>query len=181
MHREDSWPRWATESVVVVDHDPTWAARADRERGLLMPLLRPWLIGTIEHVGSTAVPGLAAKPIIDLQAPVSDLEDAAAIVPVIAPHQWHHVPPELDQRPHRRLFVKVVDDHRIGHLHLMTVGSDRWHEQLAFRDALRADPRLAQAYAALKRRLARDHADDREAYGAGKEQFVHGVLAGLVR
>jgi GrpB-like predicted nucleotidyltransferase (UPF0157 family) len=175
--RSGSWPGWATEPVVVVDHDPAWADRGSTERDLLQPLLRTWLTGDIEHVGSTAIPGLAAKPIIDLQAPVDDLGVADTIADVIAAHHWHYVPPDLDQRPYRRFFVKVRDDHRIAHLHLMTTGSDRWHRQLAFRDALRADPALVDAYAQLKIQLAHDHPDDREAYTAGKRRFVHDVLA----
>jgi GrpB-like predicted nucleotidyltransferase (UPF0157 family) len=66
-------PPWAIESVVVVDHDPAWARPGILERDLLQPLVQTWLTGDIEHVGSTAVPGLAAKPIIDLQIPVGDL------------------------------------------------------------------------------------------------------------
>jgi GrpB-like predicted nucleotidyltransferase (UPF0157 family) len=173
----ESWPDWATEPVVVVDHDPAWAGHGILERDLLQALVQTWLTGDIEHVGSTAVPGLAAKPIIDLQAPVDDLGIADAIAQVIAPHQWHYVPPELDQRPYRRFFVKVLDDHRVAHLHLITTGCSRWHQQLAFRDALRADTALVYAYSQLKIRLAHDHYDDREAYAAGKRRFVHDVLS----
>jgi GrpB-like predicted nucleotidyltransferase (UPF0157 family) len=175
--RGGSWPRWAVEPIAVLDHDPAWAVRGRTEIDLLQQLLRTWLTGDVEHVGSTAVPGLAAKPVVDLQAPVDDLGVADAIAEVTAPHQWHHVPPDLDRRPFRRFFVKAVDDHRVAHLHLLTTGSDRWHQQLAFRDALRADPSLAGAYAELQVRLARGHADDREAYTAGKRQFVHDVLS----
>ena len=173
-----SWPDWATGPVVLVDYDPAWAGRGLHERALLQPLLRRWLTGDIEHVGSTAVPYLAAKPIIDLQAPIRDLDTAAEIAPVLAAHHWHYVPPELDQRPYRRLFVKVLDGHRVAHLHLMLLGSPRWQEQLAFRDALRADPALAHGYARLKTQLSLDHLDDREAYTSAKREFVHHVLNG---
>ena len=109
-----------------------WAGQGIADRDLRQPLLQTWLIGDIEHVGSTSIPGLAAKPIIDLRAPVDDLGVANVMAPVIAPHHRHNVPPELDQRPYRRFFVKVLDDHRVAHLHLMTTGSSRWHQQLAF-------------------------------------------------
>ena len=133
--------------------------------------------GDIEHIGSTAVPGLAAKPVIDLQAPVEHLGVANTVASVVATHKWHYVSPELDQRPYRWFFVKVHDGHRVAHLHLMTAGSRRWHRQLAFRDALRADPALVDAYGQLKIQLARSHHDDRESYTAGKRRFVHDVLA----
>ncbi|SIJ33231.1 Uncharacterised protein family (UPF0157) [Mycobacteroides abscessus subsp. bolletii] len=60
------WPSWATESVEVVDYDPRWAVRGVQERDLLQSLLAPWRTDDVEHIGSTAVPGLAAKPILDL-------------------------------------------------------------------------------------------------------------------
>jgi GrpB-like predicted nucleotidyltransferase (UPF0157 family) len=180
VDRSDSerseWPSWASEHVVVVDHEPAWAGTGIAERDLLQPLLQPWLAGDIEHVGSTAIPGLAAKPVIDLQAPVEHLGVANAVASVIAPHQWHYVPPGLDQRSYRRFFVKVHDDRRVAHLHLMTASNRRWRQQLAFRDALRADPALVDAYGQLKIQLAGAHHDDREAYTAGKRQFVHDVL-----
>lgn len=173
------WPRWATEPVEIVEHDPNWDEQAERERDQLHDLLSPWLVGHIEHIGSTAVAGLAAKPIIDLQAPVQALAAAETIADVLAPHSWHYVPPEFDQRPDRRFFVKVVDGHRAAHLHLLLDGTTRWREQLAFRDALRADPDLITAYAELKTELARLHHTDREAYTAAKQQFVQDVLTRL--
>lgn len=88
--QRSTWPVWATERVEVVDHDPAWAGRVLRERVFLQELLAPWLTAAVEHVGSTSVPGLAAKPIIDLQAQVATLDIADEIVPVAAPHGWQH-------------------------------------------------------------------------------------------
>jgi GrpB-like predicted nucleotidyltransferase (UPF0157 family) len=172
---EQPWPAWAIEPVHVVGADPGWALRGERERDRLELLLAPWLVARIEHVGSTAVPDLPAKPIIDLQAAVAELRDPE-IVAALAPHSWIYVDPELDQRPWRRFFVKVTDDRRRAHLHVMTANCPRWHQQLAFRDALRAHPDWAADYAALKRVLAVEHADDREAYTAAKTEFIDGVL-----
>jgi GrpB-like predicted nucleotidyltransferase (UPF0157 family) len=86
------------------------------------------------------------------------------------------VPPELDGEPWRRFLIQVVDDARAAHLHLLTIDSDRWTEQLAFRDALHRDPRLVQRYAALEQGLAVEHAYDREAYTGAKQDFVSIVL-----
>ncbi len=171
------WPEWATETLQVRPPDPAWQTRGEQERRLLEAQLAPWLVARVEHVGSTAVPGLAAKPIIDLQAAVADLRVAPRIAEALLPHEWHYVAPDLDQRPWRRFFVKVSDARRVAHLHVMTRGTERWEEQLAFRDALRAGPNLVEAYAALKRRLAAEHTTDREGYTAAKSQFIRAVLA----
>jgi GrpB-like predicted nucleotidyltransferase (UPF0157 family) len=171
------WPAWATEPVVIVDYDQGWALQAAQERQRLLTLLRPWLADDIHHVGSTAIPGLPAKPIIDLMAGVGSLDDAPAMARVLAPHDWHLVPPELDARPWRRLLVKVVAGRRVAHLHLLNPGTTRWAEQLRFRDRLCARPALAAEYGELKRRLAQEHTDDREAYSGGKAAFVRRVLA----
>jgi GrpB-like predicted nucleotidyltransferase (UPF0157 family) len=83
----------------------------------------------------------------------------------------------LDLRPWRRFLVKVAAGHRVAHLHLLDPGTPRWAGQLWFRDRLRACPGLAAEYAELKRRLAREFADDRDAYTKGKAAFVRRVLA----
>lgn len=163
------------ETVEVRPPDAAWHQRGERERQLLEGSLAPWLVGRVEHVGSTAVPGLAAKPIIDLQAAVDDLHCAPQIAANLAAAGWHWVAPDLDRRPWRRFFVKVSDGRRSAHLHVMTRDTARWDEQLAFRDALRAHPDLAETYAELKRALAAQSAD-RESYTAAKSDFVRAVL-----
>jgi GrpB-like predicted nucleotidyltransferase (UPF0157 family) len=169
-------PAWAAEPVHLSDADPTWALRGTEECHHLEAVLASWLVGPVEHVGSTAIPGLVAKPIIDLQAPVRVLTDVSSIVAALNPHAWHFVDPALDQRPWRRFFVKVIGGKRSAHLHVMTANSRRWCEQLAFRDALRGDPALVAQYAELKRALATAHRDNREAYSAAKTEFVLSVV-----
>jgi len=171
-----AWPAWATEQVDVVPPDGTWRQSGEHERRLLDSVLAPWLVAPVEHVGSTAVPGLAAKPILDLQAAVNDLDCAGDVAAALAPAGWHQVPPELDGRPWRRLLVKAEGDRRVAHLHLMWFAHARWREQLLFRDALRADVELARRYAAVKLALAKQHTYDREAYTAGKAAFIAAAL-----
>ena len=167
---------WATAPVRVHAADPRWQRLGEGLRGDLNAVLARWLAAPVEHVGSTAVPGLPAKPVIDLQAAVPDLGCAPAVAEALGRHGWHLVPPELDARPWRRLLVRVAADVRVAHLHLLADGSEQWADQLSFRDALRADPDLRQRYAALKQELAARHADDREAYTAGKADFISGAL-----
>jgi len=170
------WPAWATEKVEVRPADHAWQERGEKERLLLEATLGAWLVAPIEHVGSTAVPNLSAKPILDFQAAVTNFGCAADIAAALAPAGWHYVQPELDARAWRRFFVKVAQGHRAAHLHVMLLSNARWRQQLAFRDALRADPPLVQRYAALKKGLASQHVTDREAYTAGKADFIAAVL-----
>lgn len=173
------WPTWATEPVDVHPPDAAWQERGKQLRRQLTADLSTWLAAPVEHVGSTAVPDLSAKPILDLQAPVSDLTCAPDVAEALSATEWHWVPPELDQRPWRRFFVRVAQDRRVAHLHLLAQDDPRWTEQLAFRDALRADPALRRRYAALKRELAARYRTDREAYTAAKSDFVRTVLSQL--
>ncbi|MDX8055261.1 GrpB family protein [Lentzea sp. BCCO 10_0798] len=174
-------PAWAFERAELRPYDPRWADHARAEGVRLTELLAPWLVDGIEHVGSTAVPELAAKPVIDLMASVSDLdtvvEQASAS---LAAHGWAYVPPELDNRPWRRFYVKPdqTGQRREAHLHLIQAGHQRWTDQIRFRDALRNDTTLAQAYEDLKRQLAAQSGHDREAYTKGKAEFVAKALQG---
>lgn len=173
----DAWPTWATAYVEVVDADPGWPAYA---ADLIAPLghrCARWLDGEVEHVGSTAVPGLPAKPIVDLMAPVRSLTKAREADGVLSADGWHLVPPHLDDRPWRRFYVLPEGDQRLAHLHLVERQHPRWTEVLAFRDALRADPGLAAEYAAIKRDVAARFADDREGYTQAKSDFVERVVA----
>lgn len=142
-------------------------------------LLEPWLAGGVEHVGSTAVPGLAAKPVIDLMASVRDPDAVIAQAGSrLEADGWRYVPPELDGRPWRRFYVKpdACGQRRIAHLHVIASGHPRWAQQIAFRDELRRDDQLARRYEDLKRRVAAQHADDREAYTDAKAEFIADAL-----
>lgn len=173
-------PAWAYEKAEVCEHDPRWASRARAEGESLTALLAPWLVDGVEHIGSTSVPGLAAKPIVDVMASVTDLDLVVAEASDrLGADGWCYVGPELDGRPWRRFFVKpdAAGLRRVAHLHLIEAGHARWGAQIAFRDALRRDPGLAREYEVLKRRLAGEHGHDREAYTEGKAEFVRRALS----
>jgi len=174
---EAEWPAWAIESVKIVESDPGWQVRGERQRHELDRDLAAWLISPVEHIGSTAVPGLAAKPVLDCQAQVADLECATQVAAVLVSRGWHAVPVELDGRPWERFFVQVAQDRRCAHLHLLGVGSSQWFAHLEFRDALRASPSLAAEYGGLKTTLAIAHRNDREAYTRAKAEFITKTLA----
>ena len=160
--------------VRIAPYDPAWPADFEAERSLLEPVLAPWLTGEIHHVGSTSVPGLGAKPVIDILAEVASLEESrAAIEPLQELSYWWF--PYQEERV--SWFCKPSPEHRTHHLHLVVPGSEAWRDELAFRDTLRAEPETARAYEQLKRRLADEHASDREEYTVAKTAFVESVLA----
>lgn len=163
--------------IEVRPYDEQWPVAFAAERALLEQALRPWLAGGVEHIGSTSVPGLAAKPILDLMAGIADLEQARAAVPALAARDYE----AGSHRPHEALwFGKPAGTTQLSgrthNLHLTQVGSDLWRERLAFRDALRADPDLRDEYAALKLRIA-GRTDDVAEYTAQKRALVARVLA----
>jgi GrpB-like predicted nucleotidyltransferase (UPF0157 family) len=159
--------------VVVVPYDPGWRRRFELERTLLETTLAPWLHDGIHHVGSTAIPGIAAKPIIDMMAGVRELDEARAAFEPLRRVSYSFAPHRPGIAHH---FEKPVLKPRYS-LHLTEPGSDLWRERLAFRDALRGDRGLAAEYEALKLRLAHDHTEDVAAYTAGKRALVARVLA----
>lgn len=166
----------ADDPITLVPCEPGWPRRFEAERALLERVLAPWLEGGIHHVGSTAIPGIAAKPVIDMIAGVRDLEEARAAFEPLRRHSYHSTPHRPGIAHHFSKPSPEPGEATHG-LHLTQPGSDLWRERLAFRDSLRADPALAAGYEALKRRLAREHAFDGAAYTEGKRAFVVRVLA----
>jgi GrpB-like predicted nucleotidyltransferase (UPF0157 family) len=162
------------EAIRVVGYDPDWPLRFESERAALEDHIGPWITGGIHHVGSTSVPGLPAKPIIDILAGVESLDRSRACIDAVAPLGYLYAPYRDDEM---HWFCKPHPARRTHHLHLVPTGSRRFRDELAFRDALRADPALAARYAALKRDLAARFGDDREAYTEHKGPFIRAVLA----
>jgi GrpB-like predicted nucleotidyltransferase (UPF0157 family) len=156
-----------------VPYDPSWPARFEQERAALEDAIGAWIVGGIHHVGSTAVPGLEAKPIIDILAGVRDLEESRACFEPLGQLGYMYAP-YLPNEMH--WFCKPHPSRRTHHLHLVPTGSKRYRDELAFRDRLRSDPEVAAEYAALKHTLAERHRDDREAYTEAKGAFVRAVL-----
>ncbi|WP_053377389.1 GrpB family protein [Paenibacillus sp. FJAT-27812] len=173
---QNDYPVWADETVEIKNPDPMWIECGVHERNELFKLLLPFGVDQVEHIGSTSIPNLPAKPIIDLMASISSLRDINEISIKLATHDWHYVPPVLDKQPWRRFFVKVKNDKRIAHLHLMLKGEERWEKQLLFRDRLRMNPSLALEYADLKYKLAHEFTNDRESYTVAKTGFVNSVI-----
>jgi GrpB-like predicted nucleotidyltransferase (UPF0157 family) len=159
--------------IEIFAYDPLWPSKFEDERALLQTVLAPWLTGPIEHVGSTAIRGMPAKPVIDIMAAVASLEASRSAINEVVKAGYVYFPYRPDIM---HWFCKPSAAFRTHHLHLVPMGSKRWVECLAFRDAIRRDQALAAEYAALKHRLAAMFKFDREAYTDGKAPFVERVL-----
>jgi GrpB-like predicted nucleotidyltransferase (UPF0157 family) len=165
----------ADQPIALVDHDPAWHGRFVAQRDVLSRLLRPWLAGPPEHIGSTAVAGLRAKPIVDILASVRSLAEAQQAVPLLERDGWLFWP-EDPNRFYRLWFLRPTPQARSHHLQIMQHDHPELRKLVLFRDVLRNDAALRQAYAALKGRLAAQHLMDRDAYTDAKSDFVRSVL-----
>jgi GrpB-like predicted nucleotidyltransferase (UPF0157 family) len=162
------------EPISLHAYDPAWPTQFQREAIILAEALRPWITGGVHHVGSTAVPGLAAKPVIDIMVGVLDLDSSRSCIDLLAGLSYCYAPYRADVM---HWFCKPSPAHRTHHLHLVPTSSERFTDVLVFRDYLRAHPDAALQYEQLKRQLAIRHADDREAYTDGKSAMVAAITA----
>ena len=156
-------------SVEIVDYDPSWPGRFEEEATELRRALAAWLVGSIEHIGSTAISGLAAKPVIDIMAGVETLDASRPAISAMADLGYCYAPYRPDSE---HWFCKPSPALRTHHLHLIPFESRRWTEAIAFRDYLRAHSQIATEYEGLKRQLAEKYRFDREAYTEAKGPFI---------
>lgn len=161
------------EPIYLVPYDETWPSRFEEERALLESVLGPWLVGPVEHIGSTAVPGLPAKPIIDIMAGVHDLPSSMDARAAVAPLGYVYFAYRPDVM---HWFCKPSPAQRTHHLHLVPVRSPLWSDRLLFRDSLRRSAATAAEYGQLKIVLAERFRFDREAYTDAKTEFVRSIL-----
>lgn len=158
----------------LTESDPAWPARYDAEAAQLRAAIGTHIVA-VEHVGSTAVPGLIAKPVIDIAIAVGGEPAADACIAPLEGLGYAYRGPYGDD-PRRRYYVRDVGGIRRTQLHLYIMPAPAWIAKLGFRDALRADPALARAYAAEKRRLAAAVEWDKSAYSVAKGPFIEAVL-----
>lgn len=160
----------------IVAYDLQWPVEFATEATRIADALAGQVLA-IEHVGSTAVEGLAAKPVIDIQVGVRTLDATPEIVAALAALGYDYVPELEDTFPKRRYFRKPSGRRRTHQVHLVERSdADWWDRHVAFRDWLRAHPEDRDAYGALKRQLASKFRNDREAYTNAKTEFVSGIL-----
>jgi GrpB-like predicted nucleotidyltransferase (UPF0157 family) len=166
-----------TEAIELHDYDPEWPALFERERRIIAPILGANAVA-IEHMGSTAIPGLRAKPIIDIIALVDDL---AAALDAVVPLEGTGYSFWRDNPDKSKLYlVKGLPPapRRTHHLHIHD-DADEVRRHLVFRDHLRSDPIARDGYLALKQDLAQRYRNDREAYSKQKTVFIDRIVLGL--
>jgi GrpB-like predicted nucleotidyltransferase (UPF0157 family) len=174
--------------VVIADYDPAWPAKFEAERDLIVHTCGKGAFVAIEHVGSTSVPGLAAKPIIDMMPGLRSLDDAPPLIPLLVSIGYEYVPAfEQDTSsgpgmPFRRYLRKDEHGGRAFHAHMVEASSNFWIDELLFRDYLRAHPEAAIEYARLKRDLAaafnatlKPQSDINVGYTDRKGHFIEGI------
>jgi GrpB-like predicted nucleotidyltransferase (UPF0157 family) len=175
--------RVVREEVAIVPYDPSWPELFRQEKQHLLACLPNDLIRRIEHFGSTAVPGLAAKPIVDMLVEVTDLEATRArIAPILESEGYDYFwrPTHGDDGPpFYAWFIKrdPKTGGRTHHIHMVEGHFTEHWDRLLFRDYLIAHPEVAREYEALKTRLAAVSSGDRIAYTRGKREFIDRVTA----
>ena len=165
-------------TLALAEYDPVWPRRFEAEAARIRGAIGE-LVEAVEHIGSTSVPGLLAKPVLDIAIAVARETDADACIAPLGSLGYEYRGPYGDD-PRRRYYVRDDEQgRRFAHIHLYILPADAWDAKLAFRDALRADPSLAAAYMEEKRRVAETVAWDKAAYSIAKGQFVERVLQTL--
>jgi GrpB-like predicted nucleotidyltransferase (UPF0157 family) len=167
----------AQRKVEIGEYDPKWAVLYREEKAKIVAAIGHLAVA-VEHIGSTAVVGLGAKPIIDIMVGVSRLSDAQLCMQPLESLGYRYQPEHEVTMPERRFFGKgepPVEQHY--HLHIVEKRGEFWRRHLAFRDYLRSHPETSRQYCELKRKLASKYGSDREGYTEAKTQFIESIVA----
>ncbi|MCQ6268668.1 GrpB family protein [Fictibacillus sp. WQ 8-8] len=159
--------------VNLIDYNPNWEKQYEYEENRILDVLGDKVVG-IEHIGSTSIKGLEAKPIIDIIVGVQDLDEVSSFVSPLSEIDYEYVPkPEFKDR---RFFRKRLWGQGACHLHICEFNSSEWIGKLLFRDYLRLNPQVAEEYASLKKELATTYQFDRPTYTKKKEPFIKTII-----
>jgi len=161
--------------IIVVPYDPEWPLQYEEEKARILAAIAPYVV-CMEHMGSTAIPGLAAKPVIDILIGVRSLADAPFFLPPLASLGYEYIQKHEVIFPERRYLHRLVNGQHTHHLHMVEPDSNFFKVQIAFRDYLRHHPKARDQYAALKLDLAQKFHHDREAYTNAKSDFILSIL-----
>ena len=176
MDRSKEWSPLGTDGghIEVVEYRSEWASIFDRERTAILEKCRPWVM-EVHHVGSTSVPGLAAKPILDIMPVVANPNDGESAVEPMTTLGYRYR--GENGLPGRFYFDKIVEGRTVVHCHMYPQDHSDVRKLVVFRNQLRTDPETAMGYERLKRDLALKYRDDRPAYTDAKGAFVNKIIA----
>jgi GrpB-like predicted nucleotidyltransferase (UPF0157 family) len=165
--------------VVIVDYDPRWLLVYEEEKRCILGVASNRVLG-VEHIGSTSVVSLGAKPIVDIMVGVNGQSDASALLPLLIEIGYDNVTRQSGDSEWYYCLRKVVHGKEAWlqnfHLHLMKFRSETWERHILFRDFLRNHPETVQKYDKLKRMLAAKYGVDRESYTNAKTEFIASVV-----
>ena len=160
--------------ILVAEYSPEWSAEFEKEKVVINAALEQY-VEAIEHIGSTAVIGLVAKPIIDMMVGLRDFSTADSLVPIIEELNYEYVAKYEDALPYRRFFIKRRDSIITHQIHMVGRSSEFWERHLWFRNLLEENACVAIQYAALKKELSAREWNNMEEYRDAKNPFIRGV------
>ncbi|MEJ2545656.1 MAG: GrpB family protein [Calditrichaceae bacterium] len=161
--------------IIIVDYNPEWIILFEDEKHRLIDALKDNII-SVEHIGSTAVPGLSAKPVIDIALGIDYFDQSKKLIPLIKKLGYHYVPEFESILPERRFFWKGTDKVHTYHIHMTETTNPLWINPIIFRDYLEQNPDAMHKYDELKRKLADQCSNDIQKYINGKTEFIESVL-----
>ena len=180
MTEADPWQSLGTRSghIEIAEYSPDWPVVFEREAAAILEACRPW-VTEVHHVGSTSVPGLAAKPLLDMMPIAAGPAEGLEAVPRMTALGYLY--DGESGIPGRFYFDRIVDGRTVAHVHMLPVGHPDARKHLVFRDHLRTHPDAAREYERLKRELASKFRDDRRTYTDSKADFINGIIETATR
>ena len=164
--------------VVLKPYNKVWNKAFEQEASLISEKISDYII-EIQHIGSTAIHGIVAKPIIDLAVAINSLSNIEKIIEPLNEIDFIH---RGEQGiPGRHLFVKGDEDRRTHHMHVMEKTNGEWRKHIVFRDYLISHPSVARKYGKLKMKLFKKHEHDREKYTDGKSDFIQKIVKKAIK
>ena len=162
-------------TVKLVPYNPKWPFIYKEEADILNTILTKYIAG-IEHIGSTSIPGIVAKPIIDIALAIQDIGKVDEVITIMKSHNYIYRGEILLGIPDRYLFVKGTENFRTHHIHLMPITHYQWETHQLFRDYLISHQEAAREYNQLKLGLQKQFPTDREKYLEGKAEFIQKII-----
>jgi len=166
--------------VIIVPYDENWPKMFAAEKANILSVIGDKHV-VVEHIGSTAIPSLSAKPIIDIMVGTKDLTTAESCIKPLETISYEYVPKLEKDFPRRRYLHKGPNlPNKHFHLHMVEIDSDFWQRQLFFRDYLRNNPKTSAEYQHIKENLAKQFENDIFRYCEAKSKFIQKILAKMI-